>query len=176
MKYTVNTIKKITIIACLAMFIIGNVNAKSVKVPKIYAFGISTSFNDSTVFITNIQEIENAWINSKNKFLLDRNEYAYQLKNYFNSKNMLNRTCSIIFALNKKNIDKKFKNIKKKYLGNKDYLLNVVKPSDFTFTTITPDESELELTERIVKEKKKKNKKTQNKKQNKLHENQGERK
>ena len=61
------------------------VSAKVVCVPKLYAFGFSASFNDSIVYFTDIQEIDSAWINEKTKFLISRDNYSYQLKNYFNN-------------------------------------------------------------------------------------------
>ena len=46
-----------------------NVSAKNKCVQKLYAFGFAASFNDSTVYFTDIQEIDSAWVNEKNEFL-----------------------------------------------------------------------------------------------------------
>ena len=45
-------------------------------------FGVATSFNDSTLYITEIQEISGAYIDSKTKFLVERDNYSYQLRDY----------------------------------------------------------------------------------------------
>ena len=52
------------------------------KQTKIYIFGVATSFNDSTLYITEIQEISGAYIDSKTKFLVERDNYSYQLRDY----------------------------------------------------------------------------------------------
>ena len=50
------------------------------KVPRLYVFGIAASFNDSVVYITDIQQVDSAWMATKTKFLLGRNNYSNQLK------------------------------------------------------------------------------------------------
>ena len=49
---------------------------------KAYVFGFASSFNDSTVYFTDIQELDSAWFTSKNKFLIGRENYSYQLRDY----------------------------------------------------------------------------------------------
>ena len=81
--------KNIIIIITIAIAIMAswtqNTAAKLKCIPKIYAFGFSASFNDSIVYFTDIQEIDSAWINEKNKFLVSRDNYSYQLKNYLSN-------------------------------------------------------------------------------------------
>ena len=89
-------------------------SAKVICVPKLYAFGFSASFNDSIVYFTDIQVIDSAWINDKTKFLISRDNYSYQLKNYFTSIGQEHRTCVISFALTRKEIEKKYKKMKEK--------------------------------------------------------------
>ena len=70
------------------------VSAKSKMVPRIYMFGFSASFTDSIVYFTNVQAVDSAWVESKGNYLLGRDNYSYQLKNYFTDmQNMPNRTC-----------------------------------------------------------------------------------
>ena len=45
------------------------------KQTKIYMFGVATSFNDSTLYITEIQEISGAYIDSKTKFLVVKQNF-----------------------------------------------------------------------------------------------------
>ena len=56
--------------------------AKHVKMPKMYMFGFSASFQDSIIYMTDVQEIEGVWYDTKTKFLLGREHYSYQLKEY----------------------------------------------------------------------------------------------
>lgn len=119
-------------------------SAKLKCVPKIYAFGFSASFNDSIVYFTDIQEIDSAWINDKNKFLISRDNYSYQLKNYFIKLGMPHRTCIISYALNKKDIEKKYQKMKNKYVKSGDFTIKDINEKDFHFTAIKPDEYQLE--------------------------------
>lgn len=119
------------------------VSAKIKCVPKIYAFGFAASFNDSIVYFTDIQEIDSAWINDKNKFLISRSNYSYQLKNYFNSIGLEHRTCLISYALDRKDIEKKYKKMKEKYVKSEKYSIKDLDVKDFHFTAVKPDEYEM---------------------------------
>lgn len=52
--------------------------AKRMKMPKMFMFGFSASFQDSIIYMTDVQEIEGAWYDTKTKFLLGRQHYSYQ--------------------------------------------------------------------------------------------------
>ena len=121
-----------------------NASAKLECVPKLYAFGFAASFNDSTVYFTDIQEIDSAWINDKNDFLVSRDNYSYQLKNYFTSLGLEHRTCIISFALKRKDIEKKYQKMKNKYVKAGNYDIKSVSTNDFHFTAIKPDNYEIE--------------------------------
>lgn len=135
------------IMAVAVMIICGwtiNASAKLKCVPKLYAFGFAASFNDSTVYFTDIQEIDSAWINDKNDFLVSRDNYSYQLKNYFTSLGLEHRTCIISFALKRKDIEKKYQKMKNKYVKAGNYDIKSVSTNDFHFTAIKPDNYEIE--------------------------------
>lgn len=135
------------IMAVAVMIICGwtiNASAKLKCVPKLYAFGFAASFNDSTVYFTDIQEIDSAWINDKNDFLVSRDNYSYQLKNYFTSLGLEHRTCVISFALKRKDIEKKYQKMKNKYVKASNYDIKSVSTNDFHFTAIKPDNYEIE--------------------------------
>lgn len=135
------------IMAVAVMIICGwtiNASAKLRCVPKLYAFGFAASFNDSTVYFTDIQEIDSAWINDKNDFLVSRDNYSYQLKNYFTSLGLEHRTCVISFALKRKDIEKKYQKMKNKYVKAGNYDIKSVSTNDFHFTAIKPDNYEIE--------------------------------
>ena len=46
--------------------------AKQVQVPHMYVFGFAASFKDSVVYMTEIQDVQKAWYDTKTKFLLGR--------------------------------------------------------------------------------------------------------
>ncbi len=119
-------------------------SAKVICVPKLYAFGFSASFNDSIVYFTDIQVIDSAWINDKTKFLISRDNYSYQLKNYFTSIGQEHRTCVISFALTRKEIEKKYKKMKEKYVKAGNFSIKNVSKNDFHFAAIKPDNYEIE--------------------------------
>ena len=61
-------------------------SAKLEKTDNIYIFGFSASFKDSVVYTTDIQNVEGLWIDTKTKFLLNRDEYSHQFKVYLTEK------------------------------------------------------------------------------------------
>ena len=89
--------------------------AKNVKVPHVYIFGFSASFQDSTVYMTEIQDLQGAWMDKKTKFLLGRDNYSYQLSNHFNEQGQPNRVCMVFFSTSKSKAEKKYLKMKKKY-------------------------------------------------------------
>lgn len=142
MKLYKNVIAALTLLVVASSFV--GVSAKIVCVPKLYAFGFSASFNDSIVYFTDIQEIDSAWINDKTDFLISRDNYSYQLKNYFTNIGQEHRTCVISFALKRKDIEKKYKKMKGKYVKAGEFSIKTLGKNDFQFTTIKPDDYELE--------------------------------
>lgn len=113
--------------------------AKDKLVAKMYAFGVSTSFNDSTVYITDIQELDSAWVDSKTNFLLNREDYSYQMNTYFNELGQKHRTCVIIYDVNRAKLAKKFERAKKRYMGKNDVNVKYLSDKDFHFSPIVPD-------------------------------------
>ena len=108
----------------------------------IYIFGVSASFNDSIVYITDIQLLDSAWVDDKTGFLLMRNEYSNQLRSHFTAKGQLNRTCIVCFADNEKAILKKYAKMKKRYIGDKKKRRNFdyreLDEEEFKFMCVTP--------------------------------------
>lgn len=134
------------IIATMALILLGGVCnevAAKAKCTKIYAYGFSASFNDSIVYFTDIQEIDSAWINEKNKFLISRENYSFQLKNYFNGLGQEHRTCVISYALERKDIEKKYQKMKNKYVKAGNFSIKYIDSNDFSFKAIKPDDYEL---------------------------------
>ena len=111
------------------------VSAKN-KVQRVYAFGFAASFNDSTVYFTDIQEIDSAWVGEKTKCLAGRDQYSYQLRDYLAKRFEPDRTCVITYALDRKEIEKKYVKMKNRYTKEK----YTRKYGQFNVKYITKDE------------------------------------
>lgn len=114
-----------------------DVQGKGKMVPKIYMFGFAASFADSVVYITDVQTVDNAWIDTKTGFLLGRDSYSLQLKNYMaNTMSEPNRTCIVMFDKKKSKADKQLLKMKKQYTSAKSrskYDVRYVNSADFSF-------------------------------------------
>jgi len=135
-------LKKTAITAILALVAAGftPLTAKNRCVPKLYAFGFAASFNDSTVHFTDIQEMDSVWINDKNKFLIDREDYSYQLRNYMESRGLPHRTCVISYALTLKDAQKKYSKMRDRYVKRGGVDIKMIPNEEFKFTAIKLDE------------------------------------
>lgn len=122
--------------------------AKNVKVPHVYMFGFAASFQDSIIYMTDIQDVQGAWMETKSKFLLGRDNYSYQLKNYLETQEQPQRVCVVFFAKNRKKAEKMYVKLRKKYLpatnkkkGKKRqaptlYDIRYITTQDFTFEPV----------------------------------------
>lgn len=110
------------------------------KPERVYMFGFAASFNDSTVYFTDIQEVDSAYIDSKTKFLYSRENYSYQLRDYLQQQGFATPTCITVFALNKKDIQQKYDKLRKRYTGGNNYLVKDVKAPWFVFHAIKFEE------------------------------------
>ena len=131
----------ILLFTIVALGVNTSVEAKKTKVPKMYIFGMAASFNDTIVHFTNVQELDSAWIDNKNNFLLTRELYSYQLRDFLaNSKQMPRRTCIVVANKNRKKLEKKFLKMKKIYTKSKDnkqhYDVRFLDDKEFRFKTV----------------------------------------
>ena len=117
------------------------VDAKPLKTNSLYMFGFSASFKDSLVYVTDIQQVEGAWIDHKTKFLLGRDQYSIQLKEYLEqSMQQQGRICMVIFATKKKEAEKKYLKLMKKY--TKGYDVRYLNAPEFKFMAIDMGEEQ----------------------------------
>ena len=135
MKKTLKYIVMVLVLAVTAT----TAEAKQVRLPHMYMFGFSASFVDSTLYLTDIQDVEGVWYDTKDKALLERDNYANQLKDYMKENlGQSNRVCLVIFATTKKKAEKKYLKLKKKYMS-RDGIIHGMKyltAADFKFTPI----------------------------------------
>ena len=100
----------------------------------VYAFGISASFTDTVVYFTDIQILDSAKV-SKEGFLVHRELYSYQLKNYLEDNQLQeNSTCMIYFSENRKKLEKEATKILNKYKKNNRMTVSRIDSDNFRFT------------------------------------------
>ena len=124
-----------------------------------YICGFAASFNDSTVYFTDIQYMDSTYTDSKTGFLYSRDNYSYQLRGHMQKNGVANPTCITFFSKKRKDVEKKYAALKKRYATKGRYDVTYLLASEFAFTPIIPDESEMKDAHKPAKIKKSKNKK-----------------
>lgn len=109
---------------------------KTIKVeePKrVYMYGVSVNFNDSTVYLTDVQRLDDVIINTEGA-IKNHSGYSLQLKVYLEGTlGKVNQTCAVIYSDKKKKLERRFIKTRKKYIADKDKILHQIGASDFTF-------------------------------------------
>ena len=140
------TVFKYTLLALLLLTASDEASAKRVKTQQMYLFGFSASFKDSVVYITDIQEIQGAWMDNKTQFLLGRDSYSAQLKEHFDRQQQPNRVCAVYFNTSRKKLEKTYEKMKKKYVLKHPGMYDVryLTATDFKFEAVdmSPDEEQ----------------------------------
>ena len=108
-----------------------NAEAK-IKQKPIYIFGFAASFTDSIGYITDVQCVDSAYVDTKTKFLIGRNQYSIQLQQYLKQKEGYKQpVTSIFFGDKKEKVQKKQLSIRHRYEKYSDF---TVKNTDYVFT------------------------------------------
>lgn len=105
----------------------------------VYMYGMSASFADSTVYFTNVQAVDSAWMDTRTKFLLGRDNYALQLKDMLSrERGEKNRTCIVVFGTKKSSVEKDFLKLRRKYTvkAKGHYDVRYLSDADFRFRTV----------------------------------------
>lgn len=110
--------------------------AKSHKKPRmqsVYVFGFSASFTDSIAFLTDVMKVDSAYI-MPNGFLADRSYYALQLENFVLGEHRVkNSTNAVYFSTKKKQVDKIYEKMNRKYQRSDKFLLIYVGEDELKF-------------------------------------------
>lgn len=124
-----------------------NAFAKNVVAPKMYMFGFAASFNDTIVHMTDIIEVDSAWIDSKTKFLLGVGVYSAQLRNYLaDEQRMPGRTTVVMYSPKRTGIEKKYLKMKRLYSGGNNrhqYEVRTLSPTEFRFQPVNMSQEEV---------------------------------
>lgn len=125
--------KRITLAFLFITLTLCQIAAKS-KSQKVYMFGFCTSFTDSVAYITDIQEVEGARLQSKAKFLADRVVYSDQLHTYVEAmKGVKTPTCAVVYNTNYEKLLKEYQSVKKHHATNGHVILKELIATEFRF-------------------------------------------
>ena len=122
----------------------------------VYICGYAVNFADSAAYVTEIQCIDTAYVESRNGFLMDRNLYSDQL-NYFVKKQFGGKhyTCMVLFDKKQARLQKRVERMRKRQENDPSVRLHTIAAADFRFigeqyidTSVTMiDEEEAATTE-----------------------------
>lgn len=121
-------------IVLLSSFMAPREKKDKIDEPKrIYMYGVSVDFNDSIIYMTDIQYIDSMIVKSDGS-LHDLSNYSIQMK-YFLEGDLgeSNQTCAVVYSDNKKKLEKRYVKTRKKYQSDKTKVLMKLNSDSFTF-------------------------------------------
>lgn len=130
--------KRYILLALIILTFCLGMKAKNKTVQKVYIYGFSASFQDSVVYFTDIQELENVDVAERTNFLYSRDSYSNQLRDYLAGKNQPFRTCIVSYAFDRKHIEKKYLKLKSKYTKKGNFDIRYLKTDEFKFDKVQP--------------------------------------
>ena len=100
----------------------------------IYFFGVGSNFNDSTIYLTNIVEMDSLKLLPTTAFMPYRAEFSLQLREYIEGTlGKVNETTCIFYGTKKKKVSKYYYKVKKRYLDEDYDEIIIIDPEKFTF-------------------------------------------
>ncbi len=158
------TIKHLGLLLVGAFLCVGTSLSAKVERTKVYMFGFSASFTDSVAYIMDVQQVDSAYIETKNDFLIDRVVYSDQLQTFVEAMEyMKNCTCVVFFHTKKSKLFDEYSKIKKRYTQDKSVILKQLNAdSGFRFQAppyIPPIKEKTVVSQQVDKKKKKRGKK-----------------
>ncbi len=99
---------------------------------RVYLYGVSLNFNDSLVYMTDVQYFDSVKI-GKDGSLQNYANYSQQMKIFLESTlGESNQTCAVIYSDSKKKLEKRYVKMRKKFQADKEKVLMKL-GSAFTF-------------------------------------------
>jgi len=133
--------------AILCLLLATTAFARKQQVPHLYIFGFAASFTDTIVHFTPIQQLDSAWIEGKNRFLLERDAYSFQLRNYLEHQHqMSHRTCVVFYNEKRSKLEKEYAKMLRLYGKTKkgEEHFDARQLPDFRFTVIDMNDYQTE--------------------------------
>ena len=105
---------------------------EKIEEPKhIYLYGVAINFNDSTVYLTDVQHLDSVIIHLDGA-IQNYASYSMQLKVYLEGTlDETTQTCAVIYSEKKKALEKRYLKTRKKYQENKT--LKLIGTNAFVF-------------------------------------------
>lgn len=103
-----------------------------VPAKQMFVYGVVYSLTDSVVYITDVEQVENAYTQKGNHFIYARNEYSAQLENYMKSANIEHPTVVTMYEESRSALEKKYTKMKAR-LQKDGYLVKNVSSVDFKY-------------------------------------------
>lgn len=121
------------LLACMLGLVGMSLSAK-VERTTVYIFGFSASFTDSVAYITDVQQLDSAYVETRYGFLMDRVSYSDQLQSYLESaKQIPHSTCTVFFHTKKNKLMEEYNKIRKRYSSDKIVVLKELADGGFKF-------------------------------------------
>ncbi len=131
------SLKYLTIILAVFMTSISVANAEKGKGKKtVYVFGVATSFNDSTAYVTAVQKLDSVELASKTGLLAHKNEYSYQLKDYMARQGQSHSTCVTVNASSLKQLEKINAKMRLKFAKKDKLIVKDIPESEFHYERV----------------------------------------
>lgn len=124
---------------CLGLFLLlllgmGADASAKVKVNRVYMFGFAASFTDSVVYVTDIQTLDSAYIDTKTGFLQERSLYSAQLQFFVEKQYQIPyATCVVFYNPSRKKLEREYLEIKGRYGKDPGLLLKLLGGDVFRF-------------------------------------------
>lgn len=108
------------------------------NVPQMYAFSVAMSPTDSTVYMSDILILKNAQVVKSNGFLVGRQDYSSQFKNFLAELEMPNMTCATVFKEHHRKAIKEYDKMKAD-LTKRGFQVRVIDQTEFRYIVIRND-------------------------------------
>ena len=90
---------------------------------RVYMYGVSLNFNDSVVYMTDVQYLDSILI-QKDGSLQNHANYSQQMKIFLEGTlGESNQTCAVIYSDNRKKLEKRYVKMRKRYQADKEKVL-----------------------------------------------------
>ena len=100
---------------------------------RVYMYGVSIDFNDSIVYITDVQHLDDVIIN-RDGSLFNHVYYSLQLKTYLEGTlGETNQTCAVIYSDKKKKLENRYLKMYKKYQSSNPQSVRTIGADSFMF-------------------------------------------
>jgi len=152
------SLKVILCVCLLCMAAVGSLEAKKTKVVQkpVYMVGVGMSLIDSTVFITDMVQVDGVTIQKKKKFLMDRQLYSFQLQRYLEAAYKGGPyVTAVYFGSQRKKMENRYLSLHKRYVHDKEWKMVLVDQGQFRFKAEEYIEQEEEPASSSNKEKQK---------------------